>query len=71
MKKISNLLLDEPPLQVMPTLATKVGLNESIVLQQIHYWLKIKEKVNKNILTVITGYIIPISSGKNNSHSGV
>lgn len=44
MKKISNLLLDEPTLQVMPTLATKVGLNESIVLQQIHYWLKIKEK---------------------------
>lgn len=41
---ISNLLLDEHPLQVMPTLATIIGLNESIVLQQVHYWLKIKEK---------------------------
>lgn len=28
----------------MPTLATLIGLNESIVLQQVHYWLKIKEK---------------------------
>lgn len=28
----------------MPTLATIIGLNESIVLQQVHYWLKIKEK---------------------------
>lgn len=40
---ISKLLLDEPPLQVMPTLATLIGLNESIVLQQVHYWLKTKE----------------------------
>ena len=31
----------------MPTLATIIGLNESIVLQQVHYWLKIKEK-NQN-----------------------
>lgn len=28
----------------MPTLATLIGLNESIILQQIHYWLKHKEK---------------------------
>lgn len=28
----------------MPTLATIIGLNESIILQQVHYWLKIKEK---------------------------
>ncbi len=40
---ISKLLLDEPPLQVMPTLATLIGLNEAIVLQQVHYWLKTKE----------------------------
>ena len=44
MRTISNLLLDEHPLQVMPKLATLIGLNEAIVLQQIHYWLKHKEK---------------------------
>ncbi len=34
----------------MPTLATIIGLNESIVLQQVHYWLKIKEKSQKNYI---------------------
>lgn len=36
---MSKLLINEPPLQVLPTLAKLVGLNEAIVLQQIHYWL--------------------------------
>lgn len=36
----SKLLIDEPPLQVLPSLANKIGLNEAIVLQQIHYWLR-------------------------------
>lgn len=40
---MGKLLLDEHPLQVIPTLATLIGLNESIILQQIHYWLKVKE----------------------------
>lgn len=43
---MSNLLLDEHPLLVMPKLATKVGLNEAIVLQQIHYWIQIESKTN-------------------------
>lgn len=34
-----SLLISEPPLQVLPSLAVKIGLNEAIVLQQIHYWL--------------------------------
>lgn len=34
-----TLIISEPPLQVLPSLALKIGLNESIVLQQIHYWL--------------------------------
>lgn len=41
------LLIQEPPLQVLPTLAQKIGLNEAIILQQIHYWLNPKH--NKNI----------------------
>lgn len=40
MKK--NLLIQEPPLQVLPTLAKIIGLNESIALQQLHYWLENK-----------------------------
>lgn len=36
---MSRLLINEPPLQVLPTLATAVGLNEALVLQQLHYWL--------------------------------
>jgi hypothetical protein len=32
------LLFDEPPLVVSPTLACKIGLQEAIVLQQMHYW---------------------------------
>lgn len=34
-----RLVADEHPLIVLPTLAAKIGLNEAIVLQQIHYWL--------------------------------
>ncbi len=36
---MSNLLFDEPPLVVSPTLACAIGLQEAIVLQQMHYWL--------------------------------
>jgi DnaD/phage-associated family protein len=36
---MSKLLINEPPLQVLPSLAVAVGLNEAIVIQQIHYWL--------------------------------
>lgn len=38
----SQLLINEPPLQVLPTLAKELGLNEAIVLQQIHYWLNLQ-----------------------------
>ena len=37
---MNNLLISEPPLQVLPTLAVRVGLKEAIVLQQFHYWLQ-------------------------------
>lgn len=38
---MSKLLINEPPLQVLPTLAKAIGLNKAIVLQQMHYWLGI------------------------------
>lgn len=37
---MSSLLIGENPLMVIPTLAVKIGLNEALVLQQIHYWVK-------------------------------
>jgi hypothetical protein len=36
---MSRLLINEPPLQVLPSLAVKIGLNEALVLQQLHYWM--------------------------------
>jgi hypothetical protein len=35
----SHLLINEPALQVLPSLALAVGLEEAIILQQLHYWL--------------------------------
>lgn len=43
----SFLLFDEAPLLVRPLLAVRVGLNEAIVLQQVHYWLENKKKSTK------------------------
>lgn len=36
-----NLLINEPPLQVLPSLAKKVGLNQALFLQQLHFRLLI------------------------------
>ncbi|HDJ6660876.1 TPA: DnaD domain protein [Staphylococcus aureus] len=36
---MNKLLIDDYPIQVLPKLAKLIGLNEAIVLQQIHYWL--------------------------------
>jgi hypothetical protein len=47
---MSKLLVDEPALQVLPTLAVKIGLNEAIVLQQIHWWLN-----NPNVGRLLNG----------------
>lgn len=43
----SPLLINEHPLQVLPTLAVALGLNEAMILQQIHFWLCNKDKRNK------------------------
>lgn len=39
-----KLLIDDSPLQVLPKLAVAIGLNEAIMLQQIHFWLRAFEK---------------------------
>jgi hypothetical protein len=47
-KQGSKLLLDEQPLVVLPQLAKLIGLNEAIIVQQIHYWNEINKKNNNN-----------------------
>ena len=37
---MSKLLINEPPLQVLPSLAVAIGLNEAMLLQQLHYWMQ-------------------------------
>lgn len=36
---MSSLLINENPLQVLPSLACAVGLNEAVIAQQMHYWM--------------------------------
>lgn len=46
---MSSLLISEPPLQVLPSLAVKIGLNEAIVIQQLHYWLQRSSVVDDDL----------------------
>lgn len=43
----SKLLINEPPLQVLPTLAENVGIVEAIILQQIQYWLITSKEIKR------------------------
>jgi len=43
----NKLLIPDASLQILPLLAVKIGLNEAIILQQVHYWIRnpLNEKV--------------------------
>ncbi len=43
-----KLLLNKYPLLIIPELAELIGLNEAIILQQIHYWVEINREADKN-----------------------
>jgi hypothetical protein len=45
---MSNLLLGSHPLIIIPELAVKIGLNETIIIQQVHYWNEINKKSGNN-----------------------
>lgn len=45
---MAKMLFDSHPLVVDPDLAAKIGLNEAIILQQLHYWIVINRKEGKN-----------------------
>ncbi|WP_149315790.1 conserved phage C-terminal domain-containing protein [Lentilactobacillus buchneri] len=53
---MSNLLISEPPLQVLPSLAVKVGLNEAIILQQFHYWLQRSKNIHDGYRWIYNSY---------------
>lgn len=36
---MTQILMNEPPLLLLPQLACQIGVYESMVLQQVHYWL--------------------------------
>ena len=53
---MQGLLIDEPPLQVLPSLAVDAGLNEAIILQQCHYWLKMSNNVHDGYKWIYNSY---------------
>ena len=42
---MAHLLIEEYPLVIIPSLAKKIGLNQAIFLQQVHYWLEQKRNI--------------------------
>lgn len=52
----TKLLLDEHPLLVLPNLAKAVGLNESIVIQQVHYWLQKSKHFHDGCFWIYNSY---------------
>jgi len=46
--EMRGLRLKEPPLIINPKLAALIGLNEAIILQQIHYWIENNRLKNTN-----------------------
>lgn len=53
---MSDLLINEPPLQVLPSLACAVGLNEALILQQFHYWLQRSNNVKDGHKWIYNSY---------------
>lgn len=53
---MSNLLISEHPLMVLPELAKAIGLNEAIILQQVHYWLGRSENIKDGHRWVYNSY---------------
>lgn len=51
-----NLLIQESPLQVLPSLAIQVGLNEAMVLQQLHFRSLISNNVRDGFKWVYKTY---------------
>ena len=46
---MNGVLIDESPLMFQPSLACRVGVNEAIFLQQLHYWIGVNRKQKRNL----------------------
>lgn len=53
---MSKFLLDEKPLIILPSLAKEIGLNEAIILQQLHYWLQESQNIRDGYKWVYNTY---------------
>ncbi len=49
---MSKLLIDEPPLIILPGLAVLIGLNEAIFCQQLHYLIQKRGEKHEEVLWV-------------------
>jgi hypothetical protein len=49
---VSKLLIDEPPLIILPGLAVLIGLNEAIFCQQLHYLIQKRGEKHEEVLWV-------------------
>ncbi|GGE79650.1 replication protein [Priestia taiwanensis] len=54
---MSNLLIEDKPLLVLPVLACECGLNEAMFLQQLHYWIQRSENVRDGYTWVYNSYV--------------
>ena len=52
----SSLLINEPPLQALPSLACLVGLDGAVILQQVHYWLQASDHEAEGQIWVYNSY---------------
>ena len=53
---MSSLLSDDYPILVLPKLATEIGLNEAIILQQMHYWINKSNHIHDNKRWIYNSY---------------
>lgn len=44
-----TILFDKKPIVLDKDMATIIGLNEAIVLQQVHYWIELNKKAGRNL----------------------
>ena len=52
----SKYLVNEYPLLVLPTLAAEIGLNEAIILQQMHYWINRSNHQHEGVIWFYKSY---------------
>lgn len=45
---MSKLLIDEAPVYFAKTLTKYIGLEKAIILQQVHFWLEVNKRDEKN-----------------------